>query len=419
MKTNDAAYPEKNYLKRLTVRPITHEEKSKWNELMASHHYLGFKCLAGESIKYVAMIDNKWVALLGWGTAAFKVTDRDKWIGWRPEIQWKRLKYITNNMRFLIMPDIKIKNLASKTLALNLQRLSKDWEEIHGHPIVLVETFVDSSRFAGTCYLAAGWTVLGKTKGYRRNGGKYYYHGNPKKILVKALIKNTRDLLSSEFLTPTLENKESAVDLNQLNIKDLLVILGKISEIRQKRGIRHKIVPILAIAICAILSGCKSYSALGEWSQNLSQELRKRFGCKYHYEQCLYIAPGESTIRRTLQAIDGDAIDKAIGEWVLGQNEAEVIALDGKTVRGSGTSTNKAVHLVAAFSHKEKVVIGQQAVSEKSNEITAAEPLLENIDLKDKTVTADAMHTQIKLADYIKKKVETTFLSSKGINRTY
>lgn len=395
-------YPESDYFKKLFVRPIFKEEEEEhWNELMNAHHYLGFRCLVGESIKYVAILDGKWVALLGWGTAAFKVTDRDTWIGWRPEIQWKRLKFITNNMRFLVLPDMAVKNLASKTLALNLKRLSKDWEEIHGHPIALAETFVDTSRFMGTCYLAAGWTILGKTKGYRRNGGKYFYHGNSKVILVKPLVKDAKYILSSDFLAPQFERKEAYMDLNKTNIKDLLATLGSLVDKRKKRGVRHKIVPILAIASCATLSGCKSYSAIGEWSQNLNQKLKKKFGCKYDYEKCIYIAPSESTLRRTLQTINGEALDLAIGQWVLSQSESKIIALDGKTLRGSKSNNRKAVHLVAAFSVEEKVVISQEAVNEKSNEISAAEPLLSNIDLKDKRVTADAMHTQTKLAKFI------------------
>jgi len=131
----------------LSVRIIQPNEEPKWNELMATHHYLGFRQLVGESIKYIAEIKGEWVALIGWGTAAFKCGVRDGWIGWSKEQQWSRLLFVANNSRFLILPGVKIPNLASKILSVNVKRLSLDWQIVYGHPIVLVETFVDHSLF--------------------------------------------------------------------------------------------------------------------------------------------------------------------------------------------------------------------------------------------------------------------------------
>ena len=144
-------------LKDLIVRPITPGEENDWNTLMAKHHYLGFRCLSGRRLKYVALLDGRWVALIGWGAAALKCSPRDRWINWSEERKYERLQYITNNQRFLILPGVSIKNLASRALALNIKRLSADWETVYGHPILMVETFVDHSRFKGTCYRAAGW----------------------------------------------------------------------------------------------------------------------------------------------------------------------------------------------------------------------------------------------------------------------
>jgi hypothetical protein len=93
------------------------------------------------------------------------------------------LHLVANNSRFLILS--KIPNLASKTLSLNLKRLSRDWQRIHGHPIVLVETFVEISRFAGTCYKAANWTYVGKTQGFGKSARRYYHHGQPKAVFIR------------------------------------------------------------------------------------------------------------------------------------------------------------------------------------------------------------------------------------------
>jgi len=103
-------------LKDLIVRPITSEEENDWNGLMAKHQYLGFRCLSGRSLKYVALLNGRWVALIGWGAAALKCSPRDRWINWSQERKYKRLQYITNNQRFLILPGVSIKNLASSIL---------------------------------------------------------------------------------------------------------------------------------------------------------------------------------------------------------------------------------------------------------------------------------------------------------------
>jgi len=110
---------------------------------MAAYHYLGFKHLVGESTRYVALLEEQWIALLGWSSAAFKSAPRDQWIGWSEEQRPQRLKFLANNSRYLILPGILVKNLASKTLALNLKHLSADWLADYGHPVLLAETFVD------------------------------------------------------------------------------------------------------------------------------------------------------------------------------------------------------------------------------------------------------------------------------------
>ena len=120
-------------LRQITVRTILHEEEGRWNALMRTHHYLGFRSLVGVALKYVA--------IQGWGAAAFKCGDRDRWIGLAPSEQFRRLRYIANNQRFLILPATRTPHLASRVLGLSLGRLSSDWVRQFNHPILLVETF--------------------------------------------------------------------------------------------------------------------------------------------------------------------------------------------------------------------------------------------------------------------------------------
>ncbi|MGH8651289.1 MAG: Druantia anti-phage system protein DruA [Gammaproteobacteria bacterium] len=109
------------------VRPIVPAERVRWDALMRAHHYLGVQVLVGHSLRYVAVGGDEWLALLGWQAAALKCTARDRWIGWPPVLQHQRLPLIANNARFLILPDVRVPNLASRVLSLTLKRLSQDW----------------------------------------------------------------------------------------------------------------------------------------------------------------------------------------------------------------------------------------------------------------------------------------------------
>jgi hypothetical protein len=130
-------------LRRVCVRPIQPEERARWDALMDEHHYLGLRALFGKTLRYVASADGQWLALLGWQAAALTCAVRDAWIGWPRVGHYQRLHLLANNARFLILPQVHVANLASRVLGLNLRRLSADWRRVHGHPLLLAETFVD------------------------------------------------------------------------------------------------------------------------------------------------------------------------------------------------------------------------------------------------------------------------------------
>jgi hypothetical protein len=137
------------------VRLVSRTELGLWEHLMCEHHYLGFNGLVGESLRYVAVYKDRWVALLAWAAAALSCKVRDRWVGWPAYLKWQRLPLLANNCRFLILPHARVPNLASRILALNIKRLAHDWQSAYGHPIWLVETFVDPRFFPGTCYKAS------------------------------------------------------------------------------------------------------------------------------------------------------------------------------------------------------------------------------------------------------------------------
>lgn len=184
---------------------------------------------------------------------------------------------------------------------------------------------------------------------------------------------------------------------------DLLVTLAAVPDPRQRRGCRHRLVTVLAIGVCAVLAGARSYVAIAEWAHDLPVTARLRLGIGR-------TAPSESAIRRILQKVDPVALDAAVCGWLTARlpdpppGRMRVIAVDGKTARGARDPDGAQVHLLAAFDTASGVVLGQTPVDGKSNEITAFAPLLDRIDLADVLITADALHTQRGHADYLHRR---------------
>ena len=144
---------------------LTKDDSRLWNEYIDRYHYLGHKALPGAQLRYFARSDEGLLALFGFGAAAWKTAPRDNFIGWTSSIREDRLHLIVNNARFLILPWIQSKHLASKLLGLVARRLANDWHDRYGYHPVLLETFVERDKFQGTCYRAANWTCLGFTQG--------------------------------------------------------------------------------------------------------------------------------------------------------------------------------------------------------------------------------------------------------------
>lgn len=398
----------------LQVRPIRVDEKERWKSLMATHHYLGFKKLGGRSIMYVATLDDdKWVALLAWSSAALHVGVREEWIGWSGAVRDLRLKFIANNARFLILPDVAIKNLASKVLATNVSRLSTDWQTFHGHPIWMVETFIDPSLYRGTCYLAANWRVIGQTRGFSRVSiaeGFYRPNNQPKLYLALLLKKISKEKLAD----PRFEDKRSrefiVMDIRKLPVdgkNGLIQTLRTVKDSRRRQGRVHTNTSILAISTCAMLSGARSFKAIAEWGLNLKPAQLKRLRCRQDQP------PSESTIQRVLRGTDSQEFDNKIGNWLMnvsGGSTGKGLAIDGKVLRGSYGADGKQIQLLSALLHEEKIVISQRQIESKTNEITEFNNLLKDINIDGLMVTADAMHCQISHAEFLVNTKKSDFL---------
>ncbi|MBN2135583.1 MAG: IS4 family transposase [Acidobacteria bacterium] len=167
-----------------------------WREMMDEHHYLGSGPLCGAQVRYLVKSGKYgYLGGLSFSGAAWRLRSRDEWIGWDDDVRRKNLHLIVGNSRFLILPGVKVKNLASHLLSLSMKRLRGDWLETYGYEPELVETFVESERFIGTSYRAANWAHIGQTKGRGRQDSRHKKAVAVKDIYVYELSRNSREIL--------------------------------------------------------------------------------------------------------------------------------------------------------------------------------------------------------------------------------
>lgn len=171
----------------LTVAKNLHD-RQLWNSLIEKYHYKGCRIIVGRHLKYLIYLNQQIVGCLAFADAVLQLSARDQWIGWNARQRQASLARIINNVRFLILPWVKIRNLASKLLSLSAMIVPPDWQAYFGCRPLLMESFVDKERFTGASYKAANWICLGQTRGKGRSGQKYYYHGKIKDIYVYPLI---------------------------------------------------------------------------------------------------------------------------------------------------------------------------------------------------------------------------------------
>jgi hypothetical protein len=183
-------------LRRLCLSRVDSKAQSRlWNEYIHRYHYLGYAPLPGAQIRYFVRNENQTLALLGFSAAAWKTAPRDEFIGWSSVQRQRNLHLVVNNSRFLVLPWISSKNLASKILAEAARRLTDDWLKTYNYAPVLIESFVQTDKFAGTCYKAANWQKIGVTKGRGKRDRHNLYAVPKKNIWVYPLCKNFKERL--------------------------------------------------------------------------------------------------------------------------------------------------------------------------------------------------------------------------------
>ena len=179
-----------------------------WNHLITDYHYLGYTVLVGAHLKYLVFSKDRIVAALGWSSAVWKLADRDKAIGWSVAQKKKHLHRVANNTRFIIFPWVQIPYLASHILSQNIRILNPDWIKRFNYRLWLLETFIDANRFRGSSYKAANWIHVGQTKGFRKQGNSFQFHGQPKEVFLYPLHNDFRKNIGCDTeLLPPLNHK--------------------------------------------------------------------------------------------------------------------------------------------------------------------------------------------------------------------
>jgi hypothetical protein len=374
----------------------TSKDKSRAHRLLAKHHYLGDVRAVGEQLWYAVSVGSIWLGVLVFCAASRRLRARDQWIGWSEEQRRRRLPLVVNNCRFLLLPDKTFANLASRSLSLALHRLSVDWQLRYGHPVVLVETFVDPEQFCGTVYTASGWQELGQTDGFGRVRRDFYVeHNKPKRLFARELCKNARRSLQASQLKPTLAPVEAKTrprcTQTVPEIRSLIQHLKGLPEYRARIGV-YPLWTLVAIAVLAHLCGAaRGQKDLVKFAKGMSQAQRRALGVRQQSDG--YPAPSQPTFCRLMKHLDEEALEKVIlqtQEQIRGPAPAhELIVLDGKQPKHGGGQS-----VLTAVSVPSQYYLGSAMVDTKTNEIPVARELFKQLDLDGRKVSLDALHTQ-------------------------
>jgi hypothetical protein len=419
--TNHKPATESDLLRQVTVRLITPEERDRFDQLLEQRHYLQSARLGGPSLRYVAEVDGQWVALIAFSGASPHTKAREQKIRWTPRQRARRLGFVVNNSRFLVLPERqRYPNLASRVLALCLKRLNGDWQERWGHPVLLVESYVDESQYRGTCYRACGFEAVGLTAGFGRCSRDYYCeHGQPKQLYLRELRPRAMGLLRQGRLPSDLAQHEEKISgpcpLRAAQLDSLLEVFQQFRDPRRGHGLRHRQAFVLACAAVAMLMGAAGYEAFEEECQKLTQRQLRALGCRQNPKTGRYRPPSDSTFFRVLNRLDAAEFDLRIGQWMIAQEISilQGLAVDGKCLRGSGRTDGKPLQLLSAVSHRLRLTVAQEPIQEKSNEIPAINPLLNKLPkamLEGTMITADALHCQQETARFITQELGADYL---------
>jgi uncharacterized protein DUF4338/DDE family transposase len=396
---------EQQILEQLQVRVLTSPpETTRCDKLIIEHHYLHDATLVGEQLRYVATYKGQWLAVATWSGAAFHLKDRDQFIGWDFEQCRRRRPLLANNSRLLVLPECHFPNLISRFMKLMLGRLSQDWLERWGHPLAVVETFVDPQLYQGTAYKVSGWSHLGKTAGWKRDASDFYIkHDAPKQIWVRELVKKACvKLRAAQLPSEWAMVEEEAVARCTSTVKEIRSLMeslrAELPEFRRAQALGYPLAGMVSLIVMAMATGVRQGpDDLAQFADTLSQPQLRALGFRRDQRTRRYRSPKKTTFTRVLAQVNAQVLEQVLLKWqrrLTGPIQDGLVIVDGKKMRHGG------VEMVNATNGKGQY-LGGVITQTKSNEIPAARQVLERLDLAGKLVLADALHTQVQTAQQI------------------
>ena len=373
----------------------------RWDQRVDRHHYLGFKRFAGRGLRYIVEWRGQWLALAGWQSGAFKSRHRDRWVGWKRELRYRRLHLIGNNTRFVILsrPGV-FPHLASLALAAMTRRLSQDWQAAYGHPLLIAESFVDPAHFQGTLYQAANWRYLGNTRGFARHNGRYTDpHGKPKRLYVYPLQRNARRRLRDPGPLPAAWEPKGHSERAPSELRSLYEELARVKDFRRAQGRKHPVASVLAVYVLAWLANLRGPVAAAEYASKLTQRELQAIGAWKNRKTGRYLPVSKSTLHRVIASVDPAEIEAVLQRFSMPRLElGRAVAVDGKRIRGAnrnGAQHYETATLVEHSTHRPVAIHGYQ---EEGGETAAVRALLEQVPIRGRLVTIDALFTTREIA---------------------
>jgi hypothetical protein len=392
--------------KSLVIRAMQKKEQKQFNKLAGKFHYMGEGHSGGDTMRLIVEVDGEWVALLLWGSAAYRLKDRDIFIGWSAPQQAQRQKLIVQNRRFVLLSKPGTHpNLASRILGKMIKELPALWHKKFGYEPLLAETFSDIEMQEGTCYKASGWIGLGKTKGYSKHRADFFVpNDRPKKLWVRELHPNATELLRAsdipiEYAKGCLSNDDGVMPLKMKQIESLYDVLRKVPDPRARNSV-FRVGAMLSITAMAILSGHRNLTQIVRFANRMTMKQRKNLGLpRFEKGSSYYKVPSYSSFYNLLRQLDVNAFAEVLSAWLQQHNGTlpTALALDGKFIRDT-------VGIVCLVDHETGVPHSMAKASKKKGEgkdceLKASQRMINGIsDLSNTVITADPLHCQQKTA---------------------
>lgn len=399
---NDASTRNSQAGKPLKIKVLnSSRDIARFNKLCGEFHYMGEGRPAGDTLRMAVVCEGEWIALLLWGSAAYRLKDRDEFIGWNNAQRAARQKLVVQNRRFAILSEPGAQpNLASKVLGLAIRELPGLWRERFGYEPLLAETFCDIEARAGTCYKASGWTPLGLTKGYSRHRADFYVpNDRPKKLWVRELRKGAAETLRApdlpaECLAGAQSDADGAMPITTGQIETLHEALRRVPDPRARNS-KYHIGAMLSILAMAIFSGHRNLAQVERFAKRMHMNHRKALALPRRKGGNYRDVPGYIAFYNLLRKLDIDAFAKVLTEWLQQYSGTlpRALALDGKYIRD-------VVGIVCLADHETGVPHAMTGSSQKEGEgerceMKAGQKLVENEECLDNAIiTTDALHCQ-------------------------